>query len=411
MAGRAGVSMAGMGPGGGRPAIPRPVPAPDITQGRLGPLVGSHPAMQRVFEQILLWAPTAANLVIAGETGSGKELVAHAVHDFSPRTRKAFVILDCSTLPKELLESELFGHERGAFTGAVGLHLGRFERANGGTLFLDEISNLSLEVQAKLLRVLQSRAFERIGGNREIRVDVRIVAASNKPLRECVEQGSFRDDLYHRLTTGVVEIPPLRERASDIPLLATEFLHSFKAQYLKDIEDFTPEALLALTRYPWPGNVRELRNVVERAVILSGEPHLGPSALPPHILSGHPEPRTGAPDRPAPLAARLLRSAAVLPLLNRTPPGPVRRAETPSGAALESSAPPPETREDLPPLPSTGVRLFDEVAEFERRLILRSLQEFQGNIRRTASWLGVSRTTMYKKLEAYGIDIDPLRGG
>ncbi|HQL24579.1 MAG TPA: sigma-54 factor interaction domain-containing protein, partial [candidate division Zixibacteria bacterium] len=184
----------------GVPALP--------AKGRLGDIVGAHPLMVKVFEQIKLWAPTSANIVIAGETGVGKELVAQALHGISARSSKPFVVLDCSTLSKELLESELFGHEKGAFTGAVSLHLGRFERANGGTLFIDEIANMSAEVQAKLLRVLQNRTFERIGGNREIRVDVRIVAASNRPLRECVAEGKFREDLYHRLNTGVIEIPP-----------------------------------------------------------------------------------------------------------------------------------------------------------------------------------------------------------
>jgi len=364
----------------GVPALP--------AKGRLGDIVGAHPLMVKVFEQIKLWAPTSANIVIAGETGVGKELVAQALHGISARSSKPFVVLDCSTLSKELLESELFGHEKGAFTGAVSLHLGRFERANGGTLFIDEIANMSAEVQAKLLRVLQNRTFERIGGNREIRVDVRIVAASNRPLRECVAEGKFREDLYHRLNTGVIEIPPLRERGSDIPLLAAEFLQQFRAQYLKDIDAFTPGALVALTRYKWPGNVRELRNVVERSVILCADRTIDPSTLPHHVLEAGGPPRQAAP-APSPIRDR--------------PQEPDVSEKSPdqewddADIALRTRANP------------SGGRLFEALARHEQRLIGRTLREFRGNVLRAAAYLGVSRTTMYKKMQRYSIDVGSIR--
>ncbi len=372
-----------------RSAILRPSPtASPPPKGRLGDIVGAHPATLKVFEQIRLWAPTPANIVIAGETGVGKELVAHAIHNLSARAAKPFVVLDCSTLSKELLESELFGHEKGAFTGAVSLHLGRFERANGGTLFLDEIANMSLEVQSKLLRVLQNRTFERIGGNREIRVDVRLVAASNRPLRECVAEGGFREDLFHRLNTGVIEIPPLRERTSDIPLLAMEFLQQFRAQYLKDIDGFAPAALVALTRYKWPGNVRELRNVVERSVILCADRTIDVSILPPHIA----DPEGAAATPPA-------------------PPGITRPAPRPAGPREDAPEDEEEAGELMPRSRANpeGGRLFEALARHEQKLIARTLREFRGNVLRAAAHLGVSRTTLYKKMQRYSIDVGEIR--
>ncbi|HPA19894.1 MAG TPA: sigma-54 dependent transcriptional regulator [Verrucomicrobiae bacterium] len=363
------------------------------TKSRLGDIVGAHPSMLKVFEQIRLWAPTSANIVIAGETGVGKELVAHALHSVSARAAKPFIVLDCSTLSRELLESELFGHEKGAFTGAVSLHLGRFERANGGTLFIDEIANMSPEVQSKLLRVLQNRTFERIGGNREIRVDVRIIAASNRPLRDCVAEGKFREDLYHRLNTGVIEVPPLHERASDIPLLAAEFLQQFRAQYLKDIDAFTPEALVALTRYKWPGNVRELRNVVERSVILCGERTIDETILPPHIA----ETGGARPSQLAPVAPPPQRAPGLRPAEGGADAASAEDEWDDVDAALRSRANP------------AGGRLFEALARHEQKLIGRTLREFRGNVLRAAAYLGVSRTTMYKKMQRYSIDVGSIR--
>ncbi len=374
--------------------------------GRLLDIIGSHPSMIKVFEQLLLWAPTSANVLITGETGCGKELVAQALHSLSPRAKRPFVVLDCSTLSKELLESELFGHEKGAFTGAYNLHLGRFERANGGTLFLDEMSNMSMEVQAKLLRVLQSRTFERIGGNREIRVDVRVVAASNRSLFKCVEEGTFRQDLLYRLNTGLIELPSLRERASDIPLLATSFLESFRQQYMReDIKGFAPEALLALTRYSWPGNVRELRNVVERCIILAKTPKIPLELLPRHIIDP-----TQAPDnltRPQTISLskhqdRKHYTAAVptvsLPQQNNLPEQP-----TPEGQLQLQQTSYYPIFETEPP---NGVKRYEhEMQFFEKKLILAALQRNENNLSKTASFLGLTKATLQKKMLQLALDL------
>src|SRR5262252_2424856 len=232
-------------------------------------IIGSSPPMQRVFEITDQVAPSKATVLIAGESGTGKELVANAIHARSPRANGPFVKLHCAALAETLLESELFGHERGAFTGAVARKDGRFSIADGGTLFLDEIGEISPSVQVKLLRFLQEREFERVGGNETITVDVRVIAATNRDLRQMVAEGKFREDLYYRLNVVTIDVPPLRARRSDVPLLATHFLKRFAEENGKRIEGFTDEALERLTRYAWPGNVRELENAIERAVIVS----------------------------------------------------------------------------------------------------------------------------------------------
>src|SRR6266446_5641498 len=232
-------------------------------------IISQNNRMRDIFELIQTIADSFANVLIHGETGTGKELVARAVHEASVRHGKPFITLDCSALARELLESELFGHEKGAFTGASDRHIGRFERANTGTLFLDEVANINLNVQAKLLRVLQTRTFERVGGSKPISVDVRIIAATNRPLDACVAEGIFREDLYHRLNVVEIQLPPLRERTVDIPLLAMEFLRRFARQNGKDLRGFTDAAIEVLCRYNWSGNVRELENVVLQAVVLA----------------------------------------------------------------------------------------------------------------------------------------------
>ncbi len=235
---------------------------------RLSGLVGSSPAMQRVYETVLQVAPSRASVIISGESGTGKELIAAAIHEHSPRAGRPFIKLHCAALAETLLESELFGHERGSFTGAVGRREGRFHQADGGTLFLDEISEISPGIQVKLLRFLQEREFERVGGNETIKVDVRIVAATNRDLFALVREGKFREDLYYRLNVVSIEMPPLRARPGDIPLLATHFLRKYAPDNGKEIEGFSDEALSALVHYAWPGNVRELENAVERAVVI-----------------------------------------------------------------------------------------------------------------------------------------------
>jgi DNA-binding NtrC family response regulator len=318
------------------------------SQGFYG-IISQNAQMRDIFELIQTIADSFANVLIHGETGTGKELVARAIHEASGRHGKPFVTLDCSALARELLESELFGHEKGAFTGATDRHVGRFERTNGGTLFLDEVSNISLGVQAKLLRVLQTRTFERVGGQKPISVDVRIIAATNRPLEQGVAEGSFREDLYHRLNVVQIELPPLRDRTEDIPLLAMEFLRKFSRQNGKDLRGFTPAAIDVFCRYNWPGNVRELENVVLQAVVLAKSSLIDGSDLPKRII------------------------------------------EAPAVAAASST------------------RLVDQLGQPEKQILVNALRQHAGNIKRTAEMLQISRTTLYAKLKKYQIDPDGVR--
>ena len=240
----------------------------------IGNMVGESAGLRGVLRAIQVVAPTDATVFVQGETGTGKELVARAIHDHSSRSKRPFVTVNCAAIPATLLESELFGHEKGAFTGAIAQKIGRFESAHGGTLFLDEIGEIPLELQPKLLRVLQEQEFDRVGGSRTIRVDVRIVAATNRNLEQMVEQGKFRSDLYYRLNVFPVTIPPLRERREDIPLLIRFFTQRYAKKMNRAIEEIPSSALDDLTMYDWPGNIRELQNLVERSVILSPGPVL-----------------------------------------------------------------------------------------------------------------------------------------
>jgi formate hydrogenlyase transcriptional activator len=233
-----------------------------------GNLVGESPGLQRVLKAIQVVAPTDSTVLIEGETGTGKDLVAHAIHDLSRRSQRSLVEVNCAAIPATLLESELFGHEKGSFTGAFGQKIGRFELAHQGTLFLDEIGELPLELQPKLLRALQEQQFERLGGNRTIKVDVRIVAATNRNLRQMVAEGKFRSDLYYRLNVFPVPVPPLRERPEDIPLLTRFFIQRYAGKLDRTIKENPSTTLETLSRYDWPGNIRELQNIIERAVIL-----------------------------------------------------------------------------------------------------------------------------------------------
>jgi DNA-binding NtrC family response regulator len=232
-------------------------------------IIGTSPVLQAVLQQVEVVAPTESTVLIFGETGTGKELIARAIHNVSSRSNRPFVKLNCAAIPSGLLESELFGHERGAFTGAVAQRIGRFELANGGTLFLDEVGDISLELQPKLLRVLQEQEFERLGSTRTQRVDVRMVAATNRNLEQMVGDKQFREDLYFRLNVFPIRIPPLRERAGDIPLLVRFYVEKYAQRMNKRIETIPEEVMGALCRYSWPGNIRELQNLIERAVILT----------------------------------------------------------------------------------------------------------------------------------------------
>jgi DNA-binding NtrC family response regulator len=237
-------------------------------------IVGTSAALTAVLKQVEVVAPTESTVLILGETGTGKELIARAIHATSSRSRRPFVKLNCAAIPTGLLESELFGHEKGAFTGAIAQRIGRFELADGGTVFLDEVGEIQLELQTKLLRVLQEREFERLGSTRTLRTDARLIAATNRELQKMVEQRKFREDLFYRLNVFPIYVPALRERSEDIPLLVHRFAQRFARQMNRTIETIPAETMAALTRYPWPGNIRELQNLIERAVILSHGPVL-----------------------------------------------------------------------------------------------------------------------------------------
>ena len=309
----------------------------------LGPLIGSSQPMQELAETLALVAPADATVLITGESGTGKELVAGAVHHNSSRRQASFVKINCAALHENLLESELFGHEKGAFTGAAEQRKGRFELADKGTLFLDEIGDMSLTTQAKILRVLQEGEFERLGGTKTIKVDVRLIAATHKNLQQMIETGLFRQDLFFRLSVVPLHLPPLRERPMDIPVLAQHFLSRYCEKNRKDIRSFQAEALEALLIYPWPGNIRELENAIERAVIL---------CLDEQILLQH------------------------LPLQ-------VRQAYSADG--------------DRPFAIRPGVTLKN----MEKELILSTLKQTENNRTRAAEILGVTRQTLQNKLKEY----------
>jgi len=236
---------------------------------RFDSILGTSPAMQRVFDVVKKVAPTDLTVLITGESGTGKELIANALHQNSPRKNKSFIKVNCAAMARELVESELFGHEKGAFTGAIAVREGKFEAANGGTLFLDEIGDMPLDTQAKVLRVLQEREFERVGGNRTIKVDVRVIAATNRDLYQMTQDGKFREDLFYRLNVVPIHLPPLRERQEDISLLATHFLQEAEARYGGKTPPLSLDAQRALREAPWPGNVRELKNVIDAAAVLT----------------------------------------------------------------------------------------------------------------------------------------------
>jgi len=309
---------------------------------RFDAIVGESAALQSVFDVVKRAAPTKATVLLLGESGTGKELVAQAIHQESTRHDKPFVNVSCAALSESLLESELFGHERGSFTGAVGRREGRFELADGGTLFLDEIGEIPLSVQVKLLRALQQREFERVGGTQTLKVDVRVIAATNRDLAAEVSAGRFREDLYYRLNVVAVTLPPLRTRKGDIPALVSHFIQKFAKSYDKSVRGLLPGTLNVLLRYDWPGNVRELENVIERAVVLARGPNLTTDELPP-VLSG-PEP---AGPRPGGL------------------------------------------------IPGATFR------EIEREAILRTLEVVDGSTTRAAEMLGISTRKIQYRLKAY----------
>jgi two-component system, NtrC family, response regulator AtoC len=312
-------------------------------------VIGESQAMQRVFEIVRQVAPTRVTVLITGESGTGKELIARAIHQLSPRARHRLVAVHLAGLPPTLVESELFGHEKGAFTGAHERRLGRIEEAQGGTLFLDEIGEIDATLQVKLLRFLGERTFERLGSSKTLTSDVRLIAATNKNLSEMVKAGAFREDLFFRLRVVEIWLPPLRERSSDVPLLAQVFRREFAREHQKPVNNFQPEALQALMQYPWPGNVRELRSEVERAVVLCQKDKIELSDLSPTLRGG---------------------------------------------GSLSTSA-------EFRPVP---VQDGLSMKEAEKQLIVRALQECKGNRTLAAKKLGMSRRTLYRKLLLYRLE-------
>ncbi len=307
-------------------------------------VIGDSVPMKALRQQIALTAPTSGRVLIYGESGTGKELVARALHAASLRRQMPFVEVNCAAIPEELIESELFGHVKGSFTGASEDKVGKFQKADGGTLFLDEIGDMSLKTQSKVLRVLEEQRFEPVGSNQAVRVDVRVIAATNKSLDEEIARGSFREDLFYRLNVIPFHVSPLRERTEDIPILACYFLAGFGTAYGRKPKELSPASIEVLSRYPWPGNVRELRNLIERLVIMCPQPRIEPHHLPPEFFRG----------------------------VTRSPQQPY-------------------------------ATLHEARAAYEREFILRKLEENQWNMTRTALAIGLERSHLYRKMKTLGI--------
>ncbi len=314
---------------------------------RFGEIIGKSPRMQEIYEVIEAVSQNKSNVLLSGENGTGKELVARTIHVKGPLSAKPFLAINCGALSETLLESQLFGHRKGAFTGAIDDHEGVFQAAEGGTLFLDEISEIPLPLQVKFLRAIQEKEVTPLGSTRPVRVDVRIIAATNRNLEDAVRSGSFRTDLFYRLNVVPIHLPPLRERREDIPLLVQRFIEDFSRVYGVEPKRVTAAAMERITQYTWPGNIRELQNAIERAFALSSEPEITLEDLPPAVLR------------------------------------------------VEATAPAPQT--DTPPLP---------LEELERRNILAALQRSGGNKNEAARLLGIDRQRLYRKIEKYRLEKD-----
>ena len=354
--------------------------------------IGRSAAAQRVVAFVARVAPSDATVLLGGESGSGKEMVARAIHRASRRAKGPCVAVNCAALTESLIESELFGHEKGAFTGATDKKAGRFEMADRGTLFLDEIGELPLGLQTKFLRVLEERRFERVGGQKALEVDVRVVAATNRDLAEMVRRGTFREDLFYRLSVIHIEVPPLRDRLDDVPLLADFFLARFRSQAPRRISGFAADALAAMTRYAWPGNVRELRNAVERAVVLGDREHIIAADLPPQVLAAAPPRIRISPPTP-PLGSNSIALPAIT--IDAPPPPPAPPPPAPPAAAPSATAAPAATPR---PAPARSLRAL------EKQGILAALAATGGNKAQAAAILEIDRSTLYKKLKDYDIE-------
>jgi transcriptional regulator with GAF, ATPase, and Fis domain len=343
--------------------------------------VGESPAIRQVYAVIEKVADTPSTVLITGESGTGKELIARALHEYSSRRTGPFIKINCAAIPKTLMESELFGYEKGAFTGAVGAKPGRFELAHGGTLFLDEIGEIPVEMQVKLLRVLQESEFERVGGIKTIHVDVRLVAATNRDLHAEVAAGAFREDLYYRLNVVPIHLPPLRDRREDIPLLVEHFIAKFNERLRKQITGIEPEGVLRLVGYNWPGNIRELENVIERTMLFCEGPTIRALDLPGELLGV--------------LAAAVPAAAAAA---GPSQPGPAAEDRSLTPTSLPAvGAPAGEAVSSL----KEAVKAQTE--RVERELIQRALDETNGNVTQAARKLKISRKSLQTKMKELGL--------
>jgi two-component system response regulator AtoC len=331
----------------------------NLADGDRPPLVGESPSMKAIYEMVARVADSPSTVLITGESGTGKELIAKALHRGSSRRDRPLIKVNCAAIPKDLVESELFGYERGAFTGAVGSKPGRFELADGGTLFLDEIGEVPVEMQVKLLRALQESEFERVGGIKTLRVDVRLIAATNRDLKALIAEGRFREDLYYRLAVVPIALPPLRDRREDIPLLVSHFVDKYNQRLGKRVEGVDADAIALLQTYPWPGNIRELENLMERSVLFADGPIIHLSALPDSLRESSPL---------APVA----------------PVGALGAIAAPSGASMKEI-------------------VRQAQADLERELIARALEETGGNVTRAAKRLQISRKSLQVKMKELGL--------
>ncbi|MFA6290058.1 MAG: sigma-54 dependent transcriptional regulator [Opitutaceae bacterium] len=366
------------------------------------PMLGRSPAMLRVRQMIERVAPTDATVLVTGENGSGKEMVAQEVYRNSPRRAEPYIKVNCAALSEQLIESELFGHEKGAFTGAIERREGRFELANRGTLLLDEVSELPLNLQSKLLRVIQEREFERVGGTKTIKVNVRILATSNRDLQLFMERGLFRSDLYYRLNVFPLVVPPLRERPDDIDLFAESFLRRFARKHGMRLPGFSDHAMAALREYPWPGNVRELQNTIERAVILSEDHRPVTTAalnLPAlfRVEPGRPVAHSGLKEDPS--RTPFFASTPTLPPF--APPVPSAQPVEPVRAEVAPVAPAETMSPAVEPPEADPIRPLSEI---EKKAILDTLVSTQGNRTKASELLGISIRTLRNKLHEYRIE-------
>ena len=414
---------------------PKPVKVPEVIAGIRGilerrrlqlqtGLMGESEAMREVMVQIEQIAPVSSTVLIEGESGTGKELAARAIHLLSPRKNKPFIAVNVGALPDTLLESELFGHEKGAFTGAAERRLGRFELADTGTIFLDEIGEIPPSTQVKLLRVLEEREFMRVGGTTPISVNVRVITATNQPLRELAEEGRFRSDLFYRLNVLRIYLPPLRERPADIPVLVRRFIQQFAKEHDRPFQGISPEALQMLMAYPWPGNVRELRNLIESMVVLSQGHEIQPGDLPRQIREGgsarflpvHVGPvvrgQEGTAGRELEFIVRSLlelklqveemrrRLDSEGPRERAAPPGWIGDAQPVAVGAGQTVAGIGALNE-APPRTVVTVEPGMTMEEIERAVIQAALRETRGNRRKAAEMLGIGERTLYRKIKEY----------